>query len=43
MLCNKVQREGSKLRTELAFGLFCYMLLHNIRDGIRKDAIPNVV
>ena len=35
MLCNDVQREGAKPSPDLAFGLFCYVPLHNIRYGTR--------
>ncbi len=34
-LCNDVQREGVKLSSDLASGLFCYVPLHNIRYGIQ--------
>ena len=34
MLCNGVQLEGVKASLDLASGLFCYVSLHNIRDGI---------
>ena len=36
LLCNQVQREGVKPRPDLAFGLFCYVPLHNIWYGIRR-------
>ena len=34
ILCNGVKREGVKVSPDLASGLFCYVPLHNIRDGI---------
>src|SRR6266699_3884762 len=34
LLCNDVQREGTKPTPDLASGLFCYVPLHNIRYGI---------
>ncbi len=33
LLCNDDQREGVKSSPDLAFGLFCYVPLHKIRDG----------
>ena len=34
-LCNDVQQEGAKPSPDLAYELFCYGLLHNIRYGIQ--------
>ncbi len=34
LLCNDDQREGVKSSPDLAFGLFCYVPVHKIRDGI---------
>jgi hypothetical protein len=34
MLCKDVQRERAKPSPDQAFGLFCYVPLHNIRYGI---------
>ncbi len=39
MLCNGVQREGAKLRPDFASELFCYVPLHNIRDGVSSTCI----
>ena len=33
-LCNDVQREVAKLGLDRVSGLFCYVPLHNFRDGI---------
>lgn len=37
MLCNDVQREGAEASPGIAFGLYYYVPLHNIRYGIVKD------
>jgi hypothetical protein len=37
-LCNDVQREGVKLSPDLAFGLFCYVPLHNFRYSIYNSS-----
>ena len=39
ILCNGVKREGVKVSPDLAFGLFSYLPLHKIRDGIKKPTI----
>jgi len=33
-MCNDVQRKSAKPSPDIAFGLFCYVPLHNIRDDI---------
>ena len=35
LLCSDVQREGVKLNPDLASRLFCYVPVHNNRDGIQ--------
>ncbi len=42
MLCNDVEREGSKPSPELVFGLFCYVSLYNIRVGICLKVVPSI-
>ncbi len=39
MLCNDVQQEGVKPSPDLAFGLFCYVLLHKIWYGIYENVV----
>ena len=39
MVCNDVQREDAKPSLDLASGLFCFVPLHNFRDGIRQEGL----
>ena len=43
LLCSDVQREGVKLNPDLASRLFCYVPVHNNRDGIHRWGIVNFV